>query len=248
MIISGNYMVKKVVKIPPDAIAVFKKRPNRFLGIVDILKPDRYISRNVEVHIQDPGRLKELLFEGNTVLLKKAKSKKRRTGWDVIAANHDGRWILVNSSYHRMISGWLINTKDVSPFKDIKNIQAEVRFGTSRLDYHITNRKGQSTWVEVKGCTLTENGTALFPDAPTERGRKHLRELIKAKKRGTKAAVIVLVFRDDSVCFLPNRITDPEFADLFYKAIRMGVRVIPVMFGYEDGMIYYLGRIPVCGY
>ena len=239
-------MDRKVINIKTDATAVFRSRPNRFLGIVDILSPAGYRSNGIEAHIQDPGRLKELLFNGNRVLLKKAESNTRRTGWSLIAAEYDNKWILVNSNYHWAISNWLISNQYVAPFKNIKAITPEVRLGNSRLDYHLETRNGKSIWVEVKGCTLVIDGVALFPDAPTTRGSKHLKELIGARKNGMGAAAIILVLRDDAKCFLPNEKTDPDFTRLFFKAEDAGVVIIPALFSYKNDIVYYRGNIPVC--
>jgi sugar fermentation stimulation protein A len=200
----------------------------------------------VEVHIHDPGRLKELLYPGNKVLLKKAANDKRKTKWDVIAASYHGNWILAHSGYHSDIAEWIIKKPEISPFGKIKDITREPRMGKSRLDFLLEKMNGKKIWVEVKGCTLAINGIALFPDAPTARGKRHLETLISAIKKGAKAAVFILVFRPDAKCFAPNKETDPDFSNTFYEALDMGVMMYPLLFRYEDEKIYYLDRLPLC--
>jgi len=239
-------MKMPVMKIPWDVKATFKSRPNRFLGIVDIPSPKKDRKRNVKVHVHDPGRLEELLYPGNQVLVKKATNKNRKTGWDVIAAFYEGDWILTHSGYHREIAEWVLNNPKVSPFGKVKSIIPEVKSGKSRLDFLLEKKNGKKIWVEVKGCTLARDGMALFPDAPTERGRRHIETLIKLKKKGDDAAIIILIFRSDAKCFAPNVETDPNFFNIFFKAIDIGVQVYPLVFEFENRALYYFNKVPIC--
>jgi sugar fermentation stimulation protein A len=235
-----------IMEISTDAVAIFRSRQNRFVGIVDITSPKRMKSKGIKVHIQDPGRLKELLYPGNKVLLKREDSATRKTDWDVIAASIGDMWILIHTGYHRKISEWVINSKTVNPFGKIKSIKPEATYGNSRLDFLLVNNQRKKLWVEVKGCTLAIDGIALFPDAPTERGRKHLRALITAKKKGAHAAVMILAFRPDAKCFAPNKRTDPKFSITFQSAIKAGVNVYILCFKYDNGIVYYVKKIPIC--
>jgi sugar fermentation stimulation protein A len=235
-----------VLKIPWDAKGTFRDRPNRFLGIVDITFPKKYKSKSAKVHVHDPGRLKELLYPKNQVLLRKATNPNRKTGWDLIAAKFEKDWILTHSGFHRQIAEWVINTPKVSPFKGIKSVKPEVKFRNSRLDFLLTKKNKKKIWVEVKGCTLAENGVALFPDAPTKRGARHIRHLMEAKKKGDDSVIMILVFRPDAKCFSPFEERDPEFAEIFYKAADNEVKVHPLLFCYEDGIVRYRKKIPVC--
>jgi sugar fermentation stimulation protein A len=233
-----------IIRVPWDAEGIFVDRPNRFLGVVDIIHPD--VLMGERVHVRDPGRLKELLYRGNRVLLKRAEGEGRRTKWDLIAARGGDEWVLVHSGYHREISRRILENAEMSPLGPIASLRAEVSVGRSRLDFLVSKADGRDVWVEVKGCTLARSGVALFPDAPTERGRRHLRELIEIRDRGVDAAVMVLVFRE-AECFAPNAETDPEFASLFREAVDAGVEVHAVRLRYgEDGLLRYAGRIPVC--
>ncbi len=99
--------------------------------------------------------------------------------------------------------------------------------------------------VEVKGCTLAQGEVALFPDAPTTRGRRHLEELIYAREKGLGAAVIFLVFRD-ARCFAPNRKTDPDFSSTLERAVKKGVKILLPVFSLEGGKLHFKGHIEPC--
>ncbi|MCQ1536556.1 DNA/RNA nuclease SfsA [Methanosarcina sp. KYL-1] len=252
-------MKKPVLEIKPDAGGILKIRPNRFLGIVDIVKPETL--RGEKVHILDPGRLEDILYPGNRVLLKKADNKNRKTKWDLIAGRVGENWVLTDSSYHRKIAEWAIRNEVIPPFEELEKILPEQRFGESRLDFLLEKKgnnpeleenkgAGKRIWVEVKGCTLSENGTALFPDAPTTRGKRHVEELIKALKAGDQALILILIFRPDAECFAPNREIDPAFAEAFERAVEKGVMVYPLVFEYEvegkTGYLYFKREVTLC--
>ena len=237
-------MAVPVLEIPCDAEGIFLERPNRFLGIVDILLLGE--KNDEKVHVHDPGRLEELLYPGNRVLLRRAGGKNRKTKWDLIAARYEDEWILVHSGYHRAISEWVLGS-DFSPFGEAMEIQPEVTVGHSRLDFVITDPEGNEIGVEVKGCTLALDGVALFPDAPTERGRRHIETLMEMIEGEKKAGLLILVFRRDAKFFLPNEATDPKFAEVFRSGIERGVMVHPLLFSYDGEMVYYEGAVPVGG-
>ncbi|MFP4655907.1 MAG: DNA/RNA nuclease SfsA [Methanohalobium sp.] len=234
-----------VIHIPWDAEGIFVSRENRFLGIVDIINTETI--RNEKVHIRDPGRLEDILYSGNRVLLNKAEGEKRKTKWEMIAGSVNNKWILINSVYHRKIAEQVIENENISPLGKVDSIIPEQQFGDSRLDF-LVNRKDSTTWIEVKGCTLQNNGIALFPDAPTTRGQRHIKELIKAVEQGHTGAMIVLVFRPDAVCFTANMEIDSEFSRLYKQALEIGVQVYPLLFSYENGTLYYISRLPLCNY
>ena len=215
-----------ILEIPSDAEGLFVRRPNRFLGLVEV---DGDV---VEAHVHDPGRLKEILYPGNRVLLRRAGGR-RKTSWDLLAGDVDGRWIFVHSGYHRQIARWYILNR--KPFGEVLSLRDEVQAGRSRIDHLVTTEEGEIL-VEVKGCTLAEDGVALFPDAPTERGCRHLEELM-GHGRG---AVIFLIFRPDAVRFEPNRKTDPHFAETFQRAVESGVEVRTPVFAYDGMRLMYL--------
>ncbi len=233
--------MNKILGVMVDAEGRFVERKNRFLGTVEI---EGYGKE--EVHVRDPGRLEEILYEGNKVLVKKAKNKNRKTNWDLIAGKVKENWVFVNSGYHREIAERILEDDGISPYSEIEGITPEVQLGDSRIDF-LLEMNEEKLWLEVKGCTLAEDGVALFPDAPTERGKRHVEELRKAMENGDRAALLVLVFRSDAQCFAPKEDTDPEFAEVFRKAVDEGLEVHPMKFGFQKNTVCFVSEIPVCG-
>ncbi|MFO8109875.1 MAG: DNA/RNA nuclease SfsA [Thermoplasmata archaeon] len=229
----------QVMDICIDAEGAFVERKNRFLGIVDIH------DKNSKVHVRDPGRLEELLYPGNRVLLAKAADPNRKTAWDLIAARYEDEWVLVNSGFHPQIARWVLENEKIDPFGITDGWQGEKTLGNSRIDF-FTETEVCELWVEVKGCTLAMGGKALFPDAPTTRGTRHVRELIKIVEKGHRAGLLILVFRSGAKCFSPYQERDPDFAASFREAVDAGVEVRPICFSYENGGLYYKGRLNVC--
>ena len=244
---SFSHMPLRILEISWDAQAIFLSRPNRFLGVVKLVTPvSEYLEE--KVHIHDPGRLKELLYPGNSVLLKREDGKGRKTKWDVIAAQCGEEWVFIHSGYHRAIAEEIVKKEELNPFGMLRGWKAEVKMGSSRIDFILNLMEGGELALEVKGCTLAKGGVALFPDAPTERGKRHLESLMKYRKRGKRAGLLLLVFRSDAVCFSPNWETDPKFAETFKKAVEAGVEIYPLLLNYskERKKICYLKRLPLC--
>ncbi len=239
-------MRRILLKIPYDAKGIFKNRPNRFLGIVDILKNNKPRLTSTEVHIHDPGRLQELLFPGNQVLLKRTSNPNRKTQWDLIAAKVNNMWVFTHSGYHREITEKILKDSNINPFGKLQDITPEVTIEHSRLDFLLTKSDGTKIYLEVKGCTLTQNGIALFPDAPTERGTRHLETLISLKSSNVDTAVLILVFRHDSTCFAPNRETDPKFASTLKTALEHGIKIHTIVLSYNGKQIIYEKTISIC--
>lgn len=190
----------------------FIDRSNRFIANV-------LINDNVEVcHVKNTGRCKELLVKGATVYLQKSDNENRKTKFDLIAVQKGDRLINMDSQVVNAVA------IDFMPdlFKDIKYIKPEYKYGNSRLDIYIETASDR-IFVEVKGVTLENDGVASFPDAPTERGVKHLKELQKAVTEGYKAYVLFVIQLADVKYFEPNRITHSEFANELKKARDNGV-------------------------
>ncbi|MGL5950918.1 MAG: DNA/RNA nuclease SfsA [Cetobacterium sp.] len=227
-------MKKLIYTVQIDEKAEFLQRPNRFIGHCRLDTGETVIA-----HIHDSGRIKELLFPGNAVFLRKAQNmEKRKTEWDLISAlASDGEEILINSSFHRYITDIFLRDSQISPFGELDSIKAEVKYGNSRLDY-LLQKNGEKIYVETKGVSLSQDKIATFPDAPSIRAVKHLKELIELRKKGFRAAVILMVFRDSEI-FRPNRETDPDFEKWFYEAISSGVEVYPIQFKIRKGKIFY---------
>lgn len=204
-----------------DVSGTLIARPNRFLAQVQL--DDR---TEVLAHVADPGRLTDLLYPGNRLRLKDmGRRPARKTTHSLVLAALDDAWILVNTTYHRRIAEALLRWDD-GPFGHLTAIRPEVRVGHSRLDFMVA-RGGRDLAIEVKGCALAKGGVGRFPDAPTERGRKHLATLTALVEEGHPAALLVLVLRPDAQAFGPHAEIDPDFAKAFWQAIEAGVEVVP---------------------
>ena len=210
------------MKIKNLTLANFIARPNRFTVVVE---KDCY---KFKAHLRDPGRLEDLLNPGNKLLLKHMPvSGDRKTLFDVIAAFKDGEWVIINSGLHNGLANEIIESHFVKELEGYKVIKREYSFGKSRLDFFLA-RDGEKMLLEVKGCTLLKDDMALFPDAPTIRGKRHLEELIKATELGFKSSILFLIFRRKAKIFSPNHTTDPKFAETLKKSVKNGVIVIPI--------------------
>lgn len=227
-----------IFELPDVKKAIFLKRPNRFLGIVKLDGIEH------KVHIHDPGRLKELLYPGNEVLITYKPALNRKTSWDLLAAKKQDEWIFVHSGYHRELSQTILQRGLISKLDPMERLIPEIKVDGGRLDF-LANINGENVWIEVKGCTLIKGDIALFPDAPTKRGTKHVSTLIDLKKQGDRAAVILLIFSKKAKVFSPNKETDPKFYEEFYKAKDAGVEIYPISLFLDKNKIYFNREIPV---
>ena len=214
--------------------AVFHQRPNRFIGIIEVNKKMK------TCHVADTGRLKEILTTGRQIYVVKNR-KDLKTDYTLIAAKMDDGWILVNTLLHSRIVRTALKNGVLGFIPS--SVQSEVTIGKSRLDFLIDN----SIYIEVKASNLLKDGSCLFPDAPTIRGKRHLEELIKVKKEGFRAMILVLCLRDCN-CFSPNLTLDPIFSETFKNAIRTGVEYkgIKLSFNEANNTIQYVKDIPLC--
>lgn len=190
----------------------FIDRPNRFIANV-------LIDNNIEVcHVKNTGRCKELLVKGSTVYLQKSDNPNRKTKYDLIAVQKGDRLINMDSQIVNYVALEFVPNL----FDNIKFIKPEYKYGNSRFDIYVETDTDK-IFIEVKGVTLENDGVVSFPDAPTERGVKHLKELQKAVTEGYRAYVLFVVQMSDIKYFEPNSITHPEFADELKKAKENGV-------------------------
>lgn len=222
----------------------FIDRPNRFTVKF------RYDQGLEIAHLRDPGRLKELLTHDAELLLRPAlNTANRKTKFDVIGVLKGDHWVLINSGFHSNIAADLIDSQLIGEFKGYFIKKREYTYGKSRIDFLLTNKDENKMLVEVKGCTLVEEGLARFPDAPTSRGKRHVEELITAKKEGLDAAVLFLIFCEDATCFSPNFNMDPNFSIALKNAHKKGVNIIAYSFknNYKNGefVIKQLKRIDI---
>ena len=191
---------------------VFLARPNRFIALVALNGAEAVC------HVKNTGRCRELLVPGATVYLERGRNPGRRTAWDLIAVEKDGKLINMDAQApNRVFAEWARERyADVHP---------EVRYGQSRLDFCLTRPDGLHL-VEVKGVTLESGGHARFPDAPTERGVKHLHELIHAVEQGHRATAFFVVQMAEVTDFAPNDDTHPAFGAALRQAAAAGVNVV----------------------
>ena len=200
--------------------AKFIKRPNRFKAYV-LLDGEEIV-----VHVPNTGRCREILIEGTTVLLREENNPARKTPYDLIAG-YKGE-MLINIDSHvpnKVVEEALINKK-IEGLEEYDLVQRERTFGNSRFDFKLTNTKNNDEYyLEVKGVTLEVDGVAKFPDAPTERGAKHLKELVEVVKSGKGAGVLFLIQIDNIEYFRPNDEMDNAFGDALRYASSNGVDV-----------------------
>ena len=196
------------------APAVFLSRPNRFIARV------RLGEQTVECHVKNTGRCRELLVPGATVYLERGTNPGRRTAWDLIAADKGGKLINMDAQApNRAFAEWA-RTFDPSA----ETVKPEFTFGQSRLDFCLEGPQGLHL-VEVKGVTLEDGGHARFPDAPTERGVRHLHELMRAAALGHRATAFFVIQMEDVTDFAPNDDTHPAFGQALRQAAAAGVQV-----------------------
>ena len=216
---------------------IFKERPNRFTVTFETFSSVDKVSSIEKAHLRDPGRLKELLIPEASLLIRPAQNPaNRKTKYDVIAVRSEGIWVLINSGFHSDLAGELIESGIIGELSDYRVEKREYTFGKSRIDFLLksSGNKVEETMnkmlLEVKGCTLVEEGQARFPDAPTLRGKKHLEELIKAKNEGLGSAVLFIIPRGDANIFSPNWEMDPDFSSTLEQAEKENVLIIAYPF------------------
>jgi len=205
----------------PLVSARFLRRLNRFAISVKLSG-----GRVVVAHLPNSGRLEEVLRAGNKLWLARRKSPSRRTEFDAVLAQDGDTLVSIDARLPPKLLIEGIESGVVGEFGRIVGFQTEVRFGNHRLDLRLVNDLGQTWWVEAKSVTLVSEGVALFPDAPTLRGREHLRLLAELAGKGEKAAVVFVVQRDDAKRFAPNEFADPEFSRVLLEASSSGVKVL----------------------
>ena len=197
----------------------FISRPNRFIANVEIE------GKTQVVHVKNTGRCKELLIPGCVVYLEKSDKPERKTLYDLVAVEKNGRLINMDSQApNKAVGEWL---REKKPFGENMLVTAEKTFGNSRFDFCIKSENSDRTiYLEVKGCTLEENNVVKFPDAPTERGVRHINELVKCVESGFEAYILILVQMEKVKYFTPNYETHPEFGEALKNAQKKGVKIL----------------------
>ncbi|MBY8990767.1 MAG: DNA/RNA nuclease SfsA [Candidatus Lokiarchaeota archaeon] len=215
-----------VFKVPELMKGIFLSRPNRFVGEIE------YEGKTETAHIHDPGRLTELLTKGVEVLFTYSKGKLK---YYIKAVHTEDEWVLIDTALHSKIAIEVF--KFLPEFSDVKEIKKEVKIGNSRIDFVLDGIP-----LEVKGVSLVRDNIALFPDAPTERGARHVREIIE-----NNGIILLLVVRQ-AKSFGPNWEMDPKFSNNLSEARKKGIRIIPVQISFDGRTIYYEGKVPLSSF
>lgn len=206
------------MKYPNVRPALFLSRPNRFVANVSI------DGRSETVHVKNTGRCRELLVPDAAVWLAKSENTARKTSYDLIAVQKGDRLINMDAQAPNTVFAEWAGAGGFLP--GLTLLKAEQTYGDSRFDYYWETADGRRGFVEVKGVTLERDRAAYFPDAPTERGVKHLRGLAACLKEGYEAAVCFVIQMADVSFFSPNDETHPAFGRALREAEKAGVRVL----------------------
>lgn len=195
----------------------FLSRPNRFIAHVEI-------NGVTEIcHVKNTGRCRELLTERAVVYVQQHDDSKRKTKYSLIAVRKGNLLINMDSQApNKAVAEWLTEKQ---PFGEIRVMKPECRHGNSRFDFYLETEK-RKIFIEVKGVTLENDGIAMFPDAPTARGVKHLQELTDCLQQGYEAVAIFVIQFTGAKLFKPNYATHPEFAQALRSAQAAGVQVV----------------------
>ena len=214
----------------------FLKRPNRFIAYVEIL------GKRETVHVKNTGRCAELLVPGATVYVQKSDNPERKTQWDLISVEKGERVVNMDSQIpNKVVEEWI---RKGNLFPDATLIKPETTFGNSRFDLYIEMDE-RKIFMEIKGVTLEDNGVVRFPDAPTERGVKHVEELIEAVKAGYEAYIFFVIQMRDVTYFAPNMKMHAAFGEVLQKASKCGVNVLAYECEVEKDSIEITKEVPV---
>ena len=218
--------------------ARFLRRVNRFTAFVELNGQEEM------VHVKNTGRCKELLLEGARVFLEEADKEGRKTKYSLIAVYKGDILVNMDSQAPNQMAAEALAEGKIEEIGEVDFLKREVNYENSRFDlfYQKGEKKG---FIEVKGVTLEENGIAKFPDAPTERGAKHLRELIKAKEEGYEAAALFVIQMKGVQEFRPNEERDKNFTAALKEAAKAGVKILAYDCRVQVGKVYIDQKVPV---
>lgn len=198
---------------------IFINRLNRFIAHVLI---DGKVE---EVHVKNTGRCKEILTEGTKVYLQKSDNPNRKTKYSLISAYKGPVLINIDSQIPNEIVYKSINSNRIPELRNVDLLKKEVKYNNSRFDLYY-EKKELKGFIEVKGVTLEIDGVSMFPDAPTERGTKHVLEMIEAKEKGYDNYIFFLIQMPDIKYFKPNEKMDPKFSSALIRAKEAGVNIL----------------------
>lgn len=207
------------MKYRKTLVAKFIDRPNRFIANVELN------GEKVTVHVKNTGRCKELLIPGVSVILSDSENLKRKYRYDLVTVWKESiGWINIDSQAPNCVmKEWLSADNEI--FSGLTYIKPEYTYGDSRIDFYL-EKEEKKIFIEVKGCTLEVDGQGYFPDAPTERGVKHLHELVKAHRDGYECYIAYVIAMNKIKTVEPNRVMHPEFGFAMDEAKQAGVKVL----------------------
>ena len=218
--------------------AIFHKRINRFIAEV-------WISGELErVHVKNTGRLKELLISERQVFLEVADHPNRKTKYSLIAVNRDGTLVNVDSQAPNQVAYEALRDGKIKELGQPNKVKKEVTYQKSRFDLYFENGEERG-FIEVKGVTLAKDGVAMFPDAPTTRGTKHIDELVKAVEDGYRAVILFIIQMQGCRVFTPHTEMDPDFSKSLVHAARAGVEILAYDCDVRPDGFSLKGQVPV---
>lgn len=218
LVIPGDCRIIERVRLPLLIKGRFVRRDNRFRVTVEVG------GEAGAAHLPNSGRLTELLTTGRPCWLAEFDDPRRMTRFDLTLVEYADTLVSVDARLPNHLFAEALAGRHLEPFVDYTSIKREARFGESRLDFCLSG-PDDVCWVEVKSVTLVEDGVARFPDAPTARGVRHLKELVAAADAGERAAVAFVIQRADARCFAPHDQADAAFGAALREAARAGVGV-----------------------
>ena len=216
----------------------FIVRLNRFAALVEV------DGREELVHVANSGRMHELFVPGFRVLLKPRAGEHRKTRFDLALVDLGDALSSADARLPNSLVAEAIELGCLNQFAGYSGVNREVTFGESRLDLMLQGPNGRC-YVETKSVTLVVDGVGLFPDAPTERGAKHMRSLDQAVVQGHRAAVVFVVQRPDAVAFAPHDTADPNFGSALRHSLSCGVEVFAYNCRVSEQSIELHSRLPV---
>ncbi len=218
--------------------AIFIERPNRFIAHVEM-------DGKLEVcHVKNTGRCKELLIKGKTVFIEESDNPDRKTKYDLIAVSKDGMLINIDSQAPNKAAVEWIEQGGIYKKEDIILMKPEKKYGNSRFDIYVESKQ-EKAFIEIKGVTLENKGVAVFPDAPTERGLKHIYELADCVKHGYKAYLLFVLQFEGAKYLIPNDDTQPEFRQALKAAREADVKILAYECKVEQDMICITKQVEI---
>jgi sugar fermentation stimulation protein A len=217
----------------------FLERKNRFLGTV-ICNGQKH-----DVFIPNPGRMNELMIKGKEMFIEEKRGPQRKTNFNLIAVKHNDVLVSIDSNKPNRFMYRMLTNHELQQFQGYRTVTSEPSYHSGRFDFRLKGKK--DTLIEVKSCTLVQAERALFPDAPTIRGARHVRHLALLLVDNTvdEAAVVFVIQRPDASVFSPNWEMDPDFAAALEEADHAGVRLMAFRTKLVNWELQFLDEIPI---